>query len=182
MGGRCEECPAGTYAPEATTVCETCLAGSADADQWAATPCVDCPPGTYAPDLALECTDCAAVVFDGNASLDAHAYHVWNPETESIAFGVFVATAPFVYGLFWWYGVIELPWGKRSSSSSDVTGRGRPDLEGHRDGAAPHAVEAAWGSPGFSPCPSFEGERPGYVFTTREQGLGYYPDRGVGGA
>ena len=87
MGGRCEECPAGTYAPEATTVCETCLAGSADADQWAATPCVDCPPGFYAPDLALECTDCAAVVFDGNATLGAHAYHVWNPETESIAFG-----------------------------------------------------------------------------------------------
>ena len=103
-------------------------------------------------------------------------------QTERIAFGVFVATAPFVYGLFWWYGVIELPWGNRSSSSSDTTGRGRPDPECHRDGAAPFAVEAAWGSPGFTPCPSFEGVRPGYVFTTREQGLGYYPDRGVGGA
>ena len=103
-------------------------------------------------------------------------------QTERVAFGVFVATAPFVYGLFWWYGVIELPWGKRSSPSSDTTGRGRPDPECHRDGAAPFAVEAAWGSPGFTPCPSFEGVRPGYVFTTREQGLGYYPDRDAGGA
>ena len=127
----------------------------------------------------------------GPSKTDADRAHAWTHseerteqlrQTERIAFGVFVATAPFVYGLFWWYGVIELPWGKRSSSSSDATGRGRPDLEGHRDGAAPHAVEAAWGSPGFTPCPSFEGERPGYVFTTREQGLGYYPDRGVGGA
>ena len=103
-------------------------------------------------------------------------------QTERIALGVFLATAPFVYGLFWWYGVIELPWGRSSAPSSGAVGRAPSELERPRDGAAPFAAGTPWDSPGFTPCTAFEGARPGYVFTTGEQGLGYYPDRAGSGA
>ena len=104
-------------------------------------------------------------------------------KTERIALGVFIATAPFVYGMFWWCGIVELPWGKKSAPSSDAAPRVPSATDRMKDGAAPAAAaEAPWGSSAFIPCAAFEGERPGYIFTRGAQGLGYYPDRAEGGA
>ena len=50
-----------------------------------------------------------------------------------------------------------------------------PDLKAAE---AARAAAADLPSPaiGFDPSPTFQGARPGYVYTTRASGLGYYPD------
>jgi hypothetical protein len=64
-----QQCPTGTYAEGASTVCEKCAAGTASPVLGATTrfSCQTCFPGTWSLQQASTCTNCPAVTFSPNA-------------------------------------------------------------------------------------------------------------------
>ena len=64
-----QQCPTGTYAEGASTVCEKCAAGTASPLLGATTrfACQTCFPGSWSLQQASTCTNCPAVTFSPNA-------------------------------------------------------------------------------------------------------------------
>ena len=64
-----QQCPTGTYAEGASTVCEKCAAGTASPLLGATTrfACQTCFPGSWSHQQASTCTNCPAVTFSPNA-------------------------------------------------------------------------------------------------------------------
>ena len=59
LAGQCVGCRAGSFATPGSAECIDCIAGQADTDGDAATPCEECEPGEFSSTGAAACTGCA---------------------------------------------------------------------------------------------------------------------------
>ena len=89
---------------------------------------------------------------------------------ERVGLGVFIGTAPIVYGLFYYFGLFE-SFGKKAELSPRDEAQRRLRVD---------ACLPPEGTPAFLPSPDgFAGSQLGYVFKLGDEGLGYYYDFGA---
>ena len=90
---------------------------------------------------------------------------------EKVGVGVFIATAPVVYGLFWYFGLLDSV-SKDKKPPTQLSPRDEAQRRlAYEQRAAPLPPD---GTPAFVPSDGFEGARPGFVFKAGDSGLGYY--------
>ena len=87
LAGQCAGCRAGSFAAPGSA-CVDCIAGQADTDGDAATPCEECGPGEFSSTGAAACTGCAPRLHQSALT------HTSGPDHRRVIWSILIAKAP----------------------------------------------------------------------------------------